>query len=607
MIIIINEEALGMDANVMTGEMLYYAFLSGTIEVKKQKNRLNKINVFPIPDGDTGSNLISTMNSIVEETQMHPSITETLNSMANAALNGARGNSGIIFAQFINGINEEMSQKAEKLSISSFVESLKGAVPYAYNAIMNPVEGTMVTVIREWVEAVDRLKDVARNFEDLIIRTLEDARKSLADTPNKLEILKKSSVVDSGASGFVLFLEGVVKFLQNKDIKILSRKEEEIFIDEEEAYELDGDLTFRYCTEALITGESLNQESIKIAISELGDSQIVAGNSKKVRIHIHTDKPDEVFSVLRNWGTIVQQKVDDMKRQYDVVNHRLSNTAILTDSIADLPQELIELYQIHVIPLNLVIEGSPYLDKITIKPDRFYKMLDGLEEFPTSSQPTIKSVENIYSFLTTHYDNIITILVSQKMSGTYNTVKTAADQFVKEGKNIVVVDSKLNSGAQGLLVLEAAKAIQEGVRYDEVIKMIEDFINKTKIYVSIKTLKYMVRGGRISAMKGVVGKLLNLKPIISIDDKGKGIAFGKAFSSKANIKKIIAIAKKAHMENKILTYCIVHANALQESEALGLQLTELIGIKPTYITEISPIVGLNAGIGSIAIAFKTAN
>ena len=167
------------------------------------------MNVFPIPDGDTGSNLVSTMNSIVEDMKIHKSIKDTINSMADAALIGARGNSGIIFAQFLNGINEEISDK-EPLTMVTFAETLKNAVPYAYKAILNPIEGTMITVIREWSEAVYKLKDVTDSFEAVIIKTLEDAKSSLANTPNILDILKKSSVVDSGASGFVSFLQGEI-------------------------------------------------------------------------------------------------------------------------------------------------------------------------------------------------------------------------------------------------------------------------------------------------------------------------------------------------------------------------------------------------------------
>lgn len=562
---------------------------------------MNKTNVFPIPDGDTGSNLVSTMNAIVEDTKVHKSIKNTINSMADAALVGARGNSGIIFAQFLNGIDEEISY-TEVLTTVTIAQALKKAVPYAYKAILNPVEGTMITVIREWVDAVYKLKDVTESFEVIIIKTLEDAKISLANTPNILKILKKSSVVDSGASGFVSFLQGVVYFLEDKNIINSSANEEKIVF-EEEILNCTPNITYRYCTEALISNEKVNTNEIKNALKHLGDSLIVAGNKSKVRIHIHTNKPDELFYILRGKGEIVQQKVDDMKKQYEVVHNRINKTAILTDSIADLPQELIEKYQIHVLPLNLIIEGSTYLDKLTIKPNKFYSMIDNLKEYPTSSQPTIKNVQNVFSFLTSHYESVITIIVSKEMSGTFNIVKKASEKFIEEGRKITIINSKLNSGAEGLIVLEAAKELEVGKNYEEVVKIIENKIKQARIYVSVNTFKYMVRGGRVSPMKGVIGKLLNLKPIISINGDGKGIVVGKTFSAKSSIKKIIAIVNKANENNKVVSYNIVHANAFIKANELSLKLTTVLGKSPEYITEISPIVGLSAGIGSVAVSF----
>lgn len=587
--------------HIMSGEVLYYAFLSGVTEVRKQKNMLNKTNVFPVPDGDTGTNLVSTMNTIIEEMKIQISIKETVKSMANAALTGARGNSGIIFAQFINGISEEI-RDIEILNIQNFAEIIKRAVPYTYRAISNPIEGTMITVIREWAEAVYKLKDDVKNFDEIITRTLEDAKRALANTSNLLEVLKKSSVVDSGANGFVIFLEGVASFLRYKNVIKLGQISLEESV-EEELHSFTGDIPYRYCTEALISNDNMDSNELRKAIEHLGDSIIIAGNSEKIRVHIHTNKPDELFYILKEWGEILQQKVDDMVMQYDAVNNRLNKTAILTDSIADLPQELIDKYQIHMIPLNLIINGSSYLDKLTIKPDRFYSMLDSLADYPTSSQPAFKSLERVFSFLTSHYESIIAITVSKEMSGTFNVFKSAAERFIREGKKISIINSNLNSGAEGLLVLRAARELEKGKSYEEVVDIIKMSIKKTKIYVSVNTLKYMVRGGRVSPLKGIAGTLLNLKPIISIDEGGRGVASGKAFSTGQNIRKIIGIVRKAREEDKITSYCIVHANAEFRAQELGRKLTEVLGQEPEYITEISSVVGLNAGIGAIAVSY----
>jgi DegV family protein with EDD domain len=402
----------------------------------------------------------------------------------------------------------------------------------------------------------------------------------------------------------VSFLEGVVAFLKDKNILKLNHNTEEIEF-QEDTHNTQENINYRYCTEALISNENLDRDAIVRSIKHLGDSLIVAGTSTKIRIHLHTNKPDELFYILRGKGKILQQKADDMKKQYEVVHNRNNKTAILTDSIADLPEELIEKYQIHVIPLNLIIEGSTYLDKLTIKPDKFYSLIDNLDEYPTSSQPTQKSIENIFSFLTSHYESVISIIVSKEMSGTFNVVQKAADKFIEQGKKITVINSKLNSGAEGLLVLKAAVELENRKNYKEVIDTIEDTIKKAKIYVSVNTFKYMVKGGRVSAMKGFIGKMLNLKPIISIDENGKGVAFGKAFSAKANTQKILEIVKSANSENKIISYSIVHANCLEKANEYSLKLTQSLGQPPQYVTEISPVVGLNAGIGAIAVSYIT--
>lgn len=592
-----------MERIYITGYDLYYAFQSGFAAVKKQHQQLNKINVFPVPDGDTGTNLVSTIGFIIEEANPSDSFKETMNSMADAALNGARGNSGIIFAQFINGINHEIKTN-EKVTLDHLIESMHLAVPYAYSAIMEPVEGTMITVIREWSEAMNELKNTAANLEELAIRSLEAAKRSLANTPNLLEILRISSVVDSGAFGFVTFLEGIAHFVANKGKSAIPQLKEKISAEVEESHvHLMEDIQYQYCTEALITNVKGDMEDLKKSLMSLGDSLIIAGTPEKFRIHIHTNTPAVFFRMLRDHCDILQQKVEDMKQQYKIVHERRHNIAIVTDSIADLHPSLIEKHQIHVLPLNLMIEGSPYLDKLTITPDDFYSLIDQIKTYPTSSLPSQKRVEELFALLTSQYDAVIAIIVSKEMSGTYQCVEKAAQKFIENGKRIQVINSKLNSGAQGLLVLEAAKQLDLGCDLDQVLTHIEKQIKKAKIYVSVKNLKYMVRGGRISPLKGIVGHVLNLKPIVSIDEFGNGTAFGKAFTISANINKIIEIVNEANRESRITSYCVVHAQSEKQAKEIAKRLTADLGIELEYITEISTIVGLNAGVGATAVSF----
>jgi hypothetical protein len=591
-----------MKIKYLNGERLYYAFISGAKEVIENRKELNKINVFPVPDGDTGTNLSRTLNMVMENVIADKSIQTTLNSMGDAALKGAIGNSGIIFAQFINGLKESTVNE-HKLNVNNFTKMIKNAVDYTYQAISDPIEGTMLTVMRDWSKSLEELKVKTDDFEELMSESLKSAKSSLNKTKDTLEVLRKAHVVDSGALGFVYFLSGILDFIRTGKIQeienynIVLENEETTFSEEEE-------IKYRYCTEAYLEEVSKDIPVIREELEFLGDSLIIAGSKKKMRIHIHTNKPAELFAKLNKYSTIIDQKVDDMLIQYNVKYNRISNIALVTDSIADLPKKYIDDNQINIIPINLIIDGSNYLDKITITSENFYKLVDEAEEYPTSAQPSMKMVEDKLSFLADHYNSIIVITVSSNLSGTFDTVKTASEN-IKNGTNISIIDSKLDSGAQGLLVIEAAEKIKKGSTYQEVIDHIKKIRNNFYIYVSVDNFEYMVRGGRVSPLKGKLANLLNLKPIVSLDKDGNGIAFAKAFSKRGNTKKIKEIVKEHLNGNGIKRYCIVHGDGLDRAEQYKNIFTQIIGKEPEYIEDISPVIGLSAGRNSVAISLMT--
>jgi DegV family protein with EDD domain len=594
--------------NYMDGKSLYYGFVYGAKEVIRNKRLLNKINVFPVQDGDTGSNLASTLDYIVNKSSVYDSALQTFQSIADAALTGARGNSGAIFAQYLNGITMELFGE-DKISLRAFSISVKNAVPYAYKAISNPVEGTMLTIIKDWSEAMYSYSEKAKDFLELFSKAQEVALISLNSTTEKMVLLKENSVVDAGAKGFIHFLEGFINFLKNGQASYI----EEAIAEELEEEDFDfthtefhqGDIKFRYCTEALLQGKDLPLETLKTVLTPLGDSLIVAGDKNKAKIHLHTDKPQDMFLKLREYGTILEQKADDMKAQNQVITNRKYPIALVTDSIADIPKELIEKYQIHVLPLNILLEGSNYLDRISINAEKFFSIEEELKEFPTSSQPSARTVENLFSFLTSYYDSVIAVIVSKELSGTFNAVNSATEKLINEGKKLSVINSKLNSGAEGLLVLKAAEEIASGKSHDNIVHVLNNQVSKTKIYVSVDTLKYMVRSGRVSQTKGSLAKLLNLKPIVSLDEKGAGTIFDKAFSRKGSTKKLISAVKAVLEKDQIDRYVIVHGNSPKRAQEYKEIFTRLIGKEPEYIEEVSTIVAMSAGEGSVAIAFST--
>lgn len=592
-----------MEIAQIDGRRLYYTFIAGANNIIKNQIHLNKINVFPVKDGDTGTNMASTIRAVIDSISPHKSYKITADRIAESTLLNARGNSGIIFAQFLYGVSNE-TDNIQTITVTQFIESVKRSVRYVYDAVANPVEGTMLTVIKTWAEFMDTNKARFNDFNQLFVHSIEILEKELAETKSKLNVLKQSNVVDAGANAFVFFIEGIIDLIRSKNIKRVMqlRAEVEVFPEIEEQIPEEVDL--RYCTEAMIKNVDLTQKQLSKLVQEYGNSVVVAGAEKTRRIHVHTNEPAKLFDDLQQHGTITFQKVDDMLRQSDSVYKRKWNIALVTDSACDLSQDLIDKYQIHMLPINLFFGENHYLDKTTMQPEQFYKRLKTDKHFPKTAQVNEVAFRNVYSHLASHYDAIIAVHLTGQFSGTFFSSQKAAEKISKEfQKPIAVLDSKNLSGALGLIVLRIAQEIERGESFDKIIQKAEQWITDSRIFVSVKTLKYMVRGGRVSPWKGLIAKLLNVNPIVSMDENGKSLVFGKTYSQKSNMEKVINHVKDITQDRKIWNYIVLHANNEKGADWYTKELKQLTGKKPTSVVNISPVIGANAGLGAASIAF----
>lgn len=587
----------------LDGHQLFEALLAGLHMVQRKQDYLNKINVYPVPDGDTGTNITATLSYALETAEVTDSAGETMSSIADAALVGARGNSGIIFAQFLSGLSEAM-RDAQNVAKEHFVHAAENARLRAYEAVTRPKEGTMLTVMRAWAEALHHEADSAQSIAELLRKAGPALADSLEKTRDMLPQLKAAGVVDAGASGFVEFIAGAERFINGKvKAPFLARRmgSHKLSLGDKIELHESGEVRFRYCTEALIAGQAIDREVLRSSLEPFGDSLIIAGTGEQVRIHIHSDQPAQVFASLTSTGRVVQQKVDDMLLQYEVAHRRKYPIAIVTDSTCDLPRELIDQYQIQVVPLHIIAGENEYLDKLTIDSEEFFDLADRSPQFPTSSQPSIGLFTRIFSYLSTYYDSIIAIHVGGGISGTVSTGAQAA-KSLDGAKQISVIDSRHISGSLGLIVLRAAEAVAAGKSHDEVVSEVESYIRKAQLLVSVHTLEYFVKGGRIKPMAGVLGKLLNLKPIISVDAEGNPIRFGKAFSERRNVAKIVRMVARRHAESPLRCYAVVHGHDLEAGKYLAAKLEKELGFPPLFIEEIAPVLALHAGRGTTAVA-----
>jgi uncharacterized protein len=584
------------------GRQLYYTFIAGGRKILEQQSYLNKINVFPVNDGDTGSNMAITIGPTIESILPDKSFSITANRIADTAIMNARGNSGIIFAQFLFGMSRETG-KRESLTVSQFADCIMNSVPYMYEAVANPVEGTMLTVIREWSEFIYAQKEIITDFNQLFIRSKDIIVKSLSGTKQKLLVLAKAKVVDAGANAFVFFIEGIIEFIYSNNVRRLLHSKIEALVLPSGNEHISEEIKFRYCTEGILRNLTIDQKALSGILQQNGDSIVVGGNEKVKHIHIHTNNPASLFHQLKDVSLITFQKADDMLRQSEVIFNRKWRIALVTDSTCDLPQELIDKYQINMLPLNINFGERHYLDKVTIHPGQFYLMLNQLNEFPKTSQINEKSFTGLYAQLAAHYDSIIAVHLTDEFSGTYYSSQKAAKVASKIfNKPITVLNSKTLSGSLGLITLRVAQAIEAGLSHNEIVLKAEKWIEDTRIFVSVKTLKYMVRGGRVSYVKGFIANLLNINPIVSMDKNGSSFVFGNTFSQKSNMEKVMDHISSICKDRGVWNYMVLHAQNNDAAEWYMEKMNELTGKMPVAIVNISPVIGSNAGIGAASVA-----
>lgn len=296
--------------------------------LKEAEEETNELNVYPVPDGDTGTNLVLTMETVVNEAQKVPlEMKELCEAVTYGALMGARGNSGVILSQILRGICEVLAKKPE-VTPGNLVESLKRAVEVAYQAIRKPVEGTMLTVIKAAAKAGEKAH--SQQVEDVLEKALDGAKEALAKTPEQLPILKEAGVVDAGGFGLVVMLEGMLDFLKGEEL----HKSElvETFVTSPRIAEEVS--LYQYCTEFMLKGENLDQAQLENELDELGDSLVVAGNSAQMRVHIHTNQPDQALAIGLQVGELAQVTINNMWEQIEQHTKSLTNSDVAVVAVA---------------------------------------------------------------------------------------------------------------------------------------------------------------------------------------------------------------------------------------------------------------------------------
>ncbi|MDU6173993.1 MAG: DAK2 domain-containing protein [Clostridium perfringens] len=307
-----------MKFNKVNGEHLYYMMSNAANKLELQSEYVNSLNVFPVPDGDTGTNMSMTFRAAVKEIEGmdNKNIGEVSKKLAKGALMGARGNSGVILSQILRGISKGLEGK-EEADASEFANALLEGSKSAYKAVMRPTEGTILTIVRTAGEVAVALKE--DNITELMREVCRESKIMLDKTPEMLPALKKAKVVDSGGMGLLIILQGMQEALEN-GLKVTTGTPQAVKSSVAKAQRSEtmseGDIKFGYCTEFIILGDSNHAEEFKSKVINKGDSLVVVGYEDVIKVHIHTNNPGKVLEEAVKFGELSKIKIDNMREEH---------------------------------------------------------------------------------------------------------------------------------------------------------------------------------------------------------------------------------------------------------------------------------------------------
>ncbi|XMB85609.1 DAK2 domain-containing protein [Mycoplasmatota bacterium WC44] len=515
-----------MDIKKMNGLLFKTLLENGAINLSNNYKYIDDLNVFPVPDGDTGTNMKMTINSGVAEIRdlKIESMDEMSKKLSRGLLMGARGNSGVILSQLFRGLHKGFSGHS-LVGPMELVAGFKGGVEQAYKSVMNPVEGTILTVAREASEHCEKVVNSNMTINEVMKIYLDAANESLERTPELLDKLKEAGVVDSGGAGYILIIEGMYKALQGITIQPLEGSE----ITSSAAVVTSGDVEFGYCTEFIINMNEVRdvEDELKSAIAYLGDSIVVVQDEDIIKVHIHTLTPGDALNIGQKYGEFAQLKIENMSIQHEEI--------LMQEQAQSKPQMPKKKYGIIA-----VAQGEGLVKT-------FYdfgcdKVVTGGQTMNPSTEDIVKAIEGV---------NADNVLVFPNNKNIMLSAEQAKD--LVEDKNVIVIAAKTIATGYSALSMLDLNAEPEDIKAE-----IEDTIQD----VSTGEVTYAIRDTSVSGVE------------IKADDY-MGILDGKIVVSTTTLDETVKSLVDSMLEDaEIIT--IIYGEDVQSDELKALE---------TYIEE----------------------
>lgn len=560
-----------MNPKQLDGNLLKLIITNGSINLKNNSQVINDLNVFPVPDGDTGSNMQSTMMSGVSaiSTLNDESVEKIGKALSRGLLMGARGNSGVILSQLFSGFAKAFKDIVTA-NAKQFIEGLKLGVEQAYSAVINPVEGTILTVAREAVENTETIVKEDSDIKEILEQYLKEANASLQRTPDLLPVLKESGVVDSGGAGLIVIIEGMLAALNGEIYEETRQKKQKARAFETEEVE------FGYCTEFIIQlneDKKFNKDKLIKQLSKLGDSIVVVADEEICKVHIHTLKPGDALNLGQVYGEFANLKIENMTLQHtETLLHSADSHGQHIDcghehgETQKMPTRNNDSFRVETrkkYGIITVVNGEGL--QTMFKELGVHEIIDGGQTMNPSTQDFIDAIDKVNA------DNII-IIPNNK------NVMLSAEHAAKnvEDKNVIVLPAKtIAQGYASLTMFDANQDVEtiidemteliEHVKSGEVTYAVRDTeINGLKIkkddYIGIEEGKIVVsKQERIDTVKELTAKLIDEDSEIITIMFGKHVEEDEVNALKAYIESTYDHVEIETVDGKQDIYCYLIA------------------------------------------------
>jgi uncharacterized protein len=440
---------------------------------------------------------------------------------------------------------------------------------------------------------------------EFMSQLLRDAEQALARTPELMAVLKEAGVVDAGGKGFVRMIEGVVRFIEGDPILAIPADE----LGSEPApaalVEVAAERDFQFCTEVLVRGEQLPPANeVRAAMHAFGGSIVVAVMADILKLHVHTDAPDAVFSYAARWGRVEATKADDMRAQHRRLAHvERRPVAVVTDSSADLPDGVLDRHHIAMVPLQVMFGDETFRDRVELRPDEFYRRLRTARALPTTSQPAPADFVRVLRDAREQADEVVAVLLSASLSGTFQSARAAVRAAGLSGVHLV--DSRSASLGLGLLALRGAELAESGWKGAAIAQELDRIRRRAGMFLTVDRYDNLLRSGRVTRGKAWLAGVLDVRPILSLDATGRVVPVDRVRGRGNVVPRILSLLERELTPRpQAVRFGVAHADAPEMAERVRTALVAAYQPRDCMVSLATGVLGTHVGPGAWAVFYQ---